>query len=150
MKMISFSMLFIALFSFAAFDKTVTTLQTPTCTDSIPYILGNFEDDYGIHYKITDSVWAQGSGIKYHILQWNKKEQCIIARNDNNNPTEAGLYTRIDYMQFENMQPWTWGFCYTVYKAKTDSDARNALAADRNNPRKGCNGYPFSRMKKID
>ncbi len=110
--MISFSMLFIALFSFAGFDKTAITVQATIRTDSIPYILGNFEDDYGIRYNITDSLWTQEPGIKYHILQWNKKDQWIIARNDNKNPSEAGLYTRIDYMKFENMQPYLWGFCY--------------------------------------
>ena len=95
-------------------------------------------------------MWTQEPGIKYHILQWNKKDQWIIARNDNKNPSEAGLYTRIDYMKFENMQPWLWGFCYTVYNAKNDSIATHTAAADRNNPRKGCNGFPFSRMKKVE
>ena len=148
--MISFSMLFIALFSFAGFDKTATAVQATIRTDSIPYILGNFEDDYGIRYNITDSLWTQQPGIKYHILEWNKKDQWIIAKNDNKNPSEAGLYTRIDYMQFENMQPYLWGFCYIVYNAKTDSAALHAVTADRSNPRKGCNGFPFSRMKKVE
>ena len=119
-------------------------------TDSIPsHLQGNFEDDYGIHYTINDTLWTQHPGIKYHIIKWGKEEQYIIARNDANNPGEAGLYTRIDYMSFQKMEPFLWGFCLTVYNAKTDRDAETKEAADRQNPKKGCGGFPFSRMKKI-
>lgn len=119
--------------------------------DSIPqYILGNFVDDYGIRYTVTDSIWTQHPGTKYHILHWNLQDQYIIARNGASNPSDTGLYTRIDYMKFENMAPWYWGFCLTIYKAKSVTEAELAVAADRQNPKKGCNGYPFSRMKKTD
>ena len=116
-------------------------------SDSTKFMLGDFTDDYGITYTINDTLWTQGPAIKYHVVKWNKKEQYCIARNDVDNPTDVGLYTRIDYMQFTNMIPWTWGFCYTVYKATGEVDAENAASADRTNPRKGCNGFPFSRMK---
>ncbi|MBC7534194.1 MAG: hypothetical protein H7258_00695 [Ferruginibacter sp.] len=116
-------------------------------SDTTTYMLGDFTDDYGITYSINDTLWTQGPVIKYHILKWNKKEQYCIARNDVDNPTEAGMYTRIDYMQFIEMKPWTWGFCYTEYKASAEADAENAASADHSNPRKGCNGFPFSRMK---
>lgn len=119
--------------------------------DTIPaYLLGNFSDDYAIHYNITDSLWSQETGIKYHIIEWNLKEQYLIAKNDQNNPSEKGLYTRIDFMQFTGMEPYLWGFCLTVYNAVSDTAARSSTAADRVNPRKGCNGYPFSRMKRMD
>ncbi|HTD94098.1 MAG TPA: hypothetical protein VK644_09810 [Chitinophagaceae bacterium] len=48
------------------------------------------------------------------------------------------------------MAPFEWGFCLTVYNAKSDSLATQATPADRNHPRKGCNGYPFSRMKRAE
>lgn len=122
-----------------------------TAADSIPsYLQGNFEDDYGIRYTVNDTLWIQHPGIKYHIVKWNKEGQYIIARNDANNPGEPGLYTRIDYMSFQNMEPFLWGFCLTVYNAKTDREAENRAAADRQNPKKGCGGFPFSRMKKIE
>lgn len=118
-------------------------------TDSIPsYLAGNFTDDYGIHYSISDSTWIQHPNVKYHILTWNSREQYIIARNDAANPGETGLYTRIDYMYFREMKPWLWGFCLTVYNAESATVAVAAETADRQNPKKGCNGFPFSRMKK--
>ncbi len=120
-------------------------------TDSIPaHVLGNFMDDYGIRYTVTDTLWTQHSGINYHIIKWNIKEQYLIARNDKNNPSEAGLYTRIDYMSFEKMEPFLWGFCLTVYNAATDTEAETKIQADRQNPKKGCAGYPFSRMKRVE
>jgi hypothetical protein len=105
-------------------------------------------DDYGIHYSISDSLWFQQPNAKYHIIKWNIKEQYLVARNDAKNPGEANLYSRIDYMSFSNMDPYTWGFCLTIYNAPNDSIAENTARADRQNPRKGCNGYPFSRMKR--
>jgi hypothetical protein len=112
-------------------------------------LLGNFMDDYGIRYAVTDSLWIQYPSSKYHILKWNEKEQYIIARNDDKNPDDKGLYTRIDYMQFANMEPFLWGFCLSAFNAKTDSLAEATGHAGRDNPRKGCNGFPFSRMKRI-
>jgi hypothetical protein len=109
---------------------------------------GDFKDDYDITYTINDSVWIQHPGVKYHIIQYDSKEQYFIAKNDNNNPGDPGLYTRIDIMYFSDMDPWIWGFCLTVYNAKTFEEAVSKQNADRDNPKKGCGGYPFSRMKK--
>lgn len=113
-------------------------------------IKGSFMDDYGIRYTINDSAWTQLPKAKYHIIKWNLQEQYIIARNDTANKTDKGLFSRIDYMPFENMPPYTWGFCLTVYDAATQEIAESSPPADRKNPRKGCGGYPFSRMKKIE
>ena len=141
--------LFLFLISFAG--KEMKTLQShkEVINDSIPaHLKGDFMDDYGIRYSISDRVWIQQPSIKYHIIRCNRKEQYLIARNDHQNPSEAGLYTRIDYMSFDNMAPYLWGFCLTVYNAKTDSLAETTAQADKKNPKKGCNGFPFSRMKK--
>lgn len=120
-------------------------------TDTIPAILkGNFTDDYGIAYSLNDSLFTQHPGIKYHIVQWNVKDQYFIAKNDAGNPSEPGLYSRIDYMYFQHMEPYQWGFCLTVYDAASDSIAINSKPADRAHPMKGCGGFPFSRMKKND
>ena len=118
--------------------------------DSMPFMFGNFVDDYGLRYRVDDSLWIQQPSIKYHIIRWNKAGQYIIAKNDDRNPTDAGLYTRIDYMQLKGMEPWAWGFCYTEFKAKTDSAAETVAGPDRKNPKKGCNGFPFSRMKRVE
>lgn len=110
--------------------------------------IGKFKDDYGITYTINDTLWVQHPNAKYHIIKWNKEEQYIIAKNDEKNSGDAGLYSRIDYMKFDNMQPWLWGFCLTSYNALSAEDAEKTASADKLNPKKGCNGFPFSRMKK--
>ena len=112
------------------------------------FVKGDFVDDYGIRYSVSDTLWKQLPRAQYHIIETNIKEQYIIARNGAGNATEAGLFTRIDYMPFSNMGAFEWGFCYTVYKAQSDNEARESKPADRENPRKGCNGFPFSRMKR--
>ena len=139
----------IAFISFITVEKKANVKYQTIIKDTVPsFVLGDFMDDYGIRYNVTDSLWLQKPAIKYHIIRWNIKEQYIIARNDDKNPGEPGLYSRIDYMTFQNMEPFLWGFCLTVYNAKTDSLAEFTAKADRQNPRKGCNGYPFSRMKR--
>lgn len=120
-------------------------------SENIPTLLkGNFIDDYGIQFTISDSIFLQHPNVKYHIISWDTAAQYLLARNDGNNPGDTGLFTRIDYMPLPNMEPFNWGFCLTVYKAKTIEDARSAVSADRLHPKKGCNGYPFSRMKRVE
>ena len=109
---------------------------------------GNFKDDYGSEYSINTNEWVQDTRMKYHLLLYNKEANYLIAKNDETNPSGGGLYTRIDIMYFENMDPWQWGFCLTAYKAATMQEAINTAAADRTNPRKGCSGFPFTRMKR--
>ncbi len=116
---------------------------------SIPsHFIGNFKDDYGIAYTISNREWIQHPGVVYHLISYNSSGNYFIVRNDDKNPSEAGLYSRIDMMEFQNMEPYGWGFCLTAYKAKTPEEAIATAAADRSNPKKGCGGYPFSRMKK--
>jgi hypothetical protein len=110
---------------------------------------GTFTDDYGIKYTIDDTLFWQQPSARYHIINWNKEMQYLLVKNDDNNPSEKGLYSRIDYMQFKDMEPFTWGFCLTVYDAKDTSVAMKVPSANRDIPKKGCNGYPFSRMKAV-
>lgn len=112
------------------------------------FAIGEFTDDYKISYSISDSLWIQHPNMKFHIIKWNKKKQYLVAKNDSLNASDANKYTRIDYMQFEGMEPFKWGFCLTSYDAETDKIAEKTAYADRSNPKKGCNGYPFSRMKR--
>ena len=111
-------------------------------------LLGNFTDDYQIRYTITERSFTQHPGVKYNLLSYNQKEQYFIAQNDAGNVSDGGLYTRIDIMRFSNMEPWRWGFCLTAYQAPSRQAAIQTAAADRSNPKKGCGGYPFSRMKR--
>lgn len=142
MHKLAFLLLFLSVYA------SDNSKRTPNA-DKIPTMFkGNFVDDYGIRYTVNDTLFMQLPRTKYHIIKWNVKDQYIVARNDDQNPGESGLYTRIDYMQFSNMEPWKWGFCLSIYDAKTDQIAETAAKADRQNPMKGCNGFPFSRMKR--
>jgi len=111
------------------------------------FMQGDFQDDYDIKYEISDNLWFQKPNAKFHIEEWNAEEQYLIARNDSLNPSEQGLYTRFDWLKFKNMEPFTWGFCMSVYDAETIEEARGISPPDRENPMQGCNGFPFSRMR---
>ena len=75
--------------------------------------------------------------------------QYLLVQNDKANKTDGGLFTRIDYMNFTGMEPFRWGFCLTIYNANTLEKAKATAIADRKNPKVGCSGFPFSRMKKL-
>lgn len=138
-----YTLAFILLFPLLAFGQNKET-KAPD------FALGTFTDDYGITYTISDTLWLQQPNLRYHIIKWNPEKQYLIAKNDAKNKTDGNKYTRIDYMTFSGMEPWRWGFCLTVYDAETDEQAEKTAYVDRQNPKKGCNGYPFSRMKKTE
>ncbi len=146
-----FRLIFLLIIAISHFFCHSSRTIAKTSSESIPTLLkGNFMDDYGIQFTINDSVWTQHPNVNYHIISWDTTAQFILAKNDNNNPGDHGLFTRIDYMLLPGMEPFNWGFCLTVYKAKTIEEAQSAISADRLNPKKGCNGYPFSRMKRTE
>lgn len=141
------NLLFLALLLF----KPFTLSAQSEAKSSLPLLLiGLFTDDYGIHYEINDTLWIQHPNIEYHIISVDSTEQYLLAYNHEKNESDPGLYTRIDFMKFENMEPFIWGFCLTTYNAPTIEEARDKASADRNNARIGCNGHPFSRMKRSD
>lgn len=112
-------------------------------------VLGRFEDDYGNRFVITPDSWRQLPRSEYHIVHWRSDLQYLIARNDARNSAAAGRWTRIDWMRFSGMPPYTWGFCLSAYQAPSAAAAESTLVARRETPRTGCNGFPFSRMKRI-
>jgi hypothetical protein len=131
-------------------QRTAAAQSTPQPRDSSnsppAFVLGAFSDDYDGRYTISPGLWTHGSRARYHILKWNVAEQYLIARNDENNPSDMGLYTRIDWMPLD-MKPFTWAFCMTAFKAPTADSAEATRVAKREVPRTGCSGFPFSRMK---
>lgn len=111
-------------------------------------LLGRFLDDYDNHYQISDSEWVQLPHGRFHVVEWRLEDKYLIAWNDSANAYDPGKWTRIDWMLFEDMAPYTWGFCLTAYSAATAEAAAAGPAPDRATPRTGCNGYPFSRMQR--
>ena len=112
------------------------------------FLVGAFFDDYGIRYEITQSEWFQHPRARYHIVRWDVAGQFAIARNDSANPSEGGLWTRIDWLELQGMPPYSWGFCYSAYNAPSAAAAETVTVANRTTPRTGCNGFPFSRMRR--
>lgn len=112
-------------------------------------LLGRFADDYGGRYTITPDRFTHGERRAYRIVEWHAAEQFLVARNPGGDPEHAGSWTRIDWLPFTDQGPFTWGYCFTVYDAPTREAALAAPPADRRSPRSGCNGFPFSRMRRV-
>ena len=110
------------------------------------FMIGVYEDDYGIQYRIEENMWLQLPDTRYHIVKWDSDERYLLALNDSDNPTDGGLWTRIDWMSLD-MPPYEWAFCIGTYNAPSRIEAEGQAKANRETPRTGCNGYPFSRMK---
>jgi hypothetical protein len=126
-----------------------STPSRPQHVGQVPAeLVGDFEDDYGNAFRVSDTLFFQLPRARYHIVEWNSVDQYLIARNGEGNPSDAGLWTRIDWMPFTGMEPFTWGFCLTAYTAPSAAAARATPAAIRATPRTGCNGFPFSRMRR--
>lgn len=114
------------------------------------YLVGRFEDDYGITYTISEKLFLQEPNWRYHIIKYDSAVNFFIVQNDKRNPYEPGKYSRIDIVPLSNMKPYQFGYCLTTYDARTADEAEKAAKADRNNLKKGCGGFPFSRMKRIN
>ncbi len=124
--------------------------QSAAEAESVPSImLGEFVDDYGVAYTVAPAEWVQGDGTRYHIVEWDVPRQFVVARNDPDNPGAGGLWTRIDWVLFEGASEYEWGFCYAIYEADTPEAAKAGPDTQRETPRSGCNGFPFSRMRRV-
>jgi hypothetical protein len=117
--------------------------------DAVPpeIVLGAFEDDYGNRFTITPDAWVMGGSARYSVMRWDRVGRFVVLRNDASNLTGAGLWTRIDWAELDDMDPWTWAFCMSAYDALTPEAAVAATSADRGALRTGCHGFPFSRMR---
>lgn len=113
-----------------------------------PDLAGTFVDDYGLRYVLSKGLWHQLPRARYHVLRWHAQGQYAIARNDVGNPGEPGRYSRIDWMRLPTGD-WPLAFCLTAYDAPTPAAAEATPPPDRAHPRTGCNGFPFSRLRRL-
>ena len=125
------------------------TRHTPAPDAPPAALIGSFTDDYGSTYQVSATEWRHGPSARYHIVRWNVAGQYLIAQNDPANPGDGGLWTRIDWLPLPGMSPYTWGYCYSAYKAPSAAIAETVSVAKRSVPRTGCNGFPFSRMRAV-
>ncbi len=128
---------------FAAF----LALASPVSAQAPRDLVGTWADDYGSRHAVSDSLWAHDGANRYQILRWDSAGSFAIARNAASNGTDAGLFTRIDWLRLEGMAPWQWGFCLTTWNAPTADSAARTAPARRDTPRTGCGGFPFTRLK---
>lgn len=125
----------------------VTAVALVLGQDPEPTLLGAWDDDYGSSYTVSATRFTHGSHSVYEIVRWNRAERYFIAQNAAGNRSDGGKWTRVDWMPFTGMAPYTWGFCLTAYRAESRADAEATPPANRETPRSGCNGFPFTRMK---
>lgn len=140
---------FVLLLPFLVFSNNLKEPPAKKGTAIPSYLLGRFEDDYGITYTVTEKLWLQEPNWRYHIIKYDSAGQFFIVQNDKRNPYEPGKFSRIDIAPLTNMRPYLFGYCLITYDARTADEAENSAQADRNNLKKGCGGFPFSRMKRI-
>jgi len=118
--------------------------------DAAPaFMLGEFIDDYGIRYSIGADSWTQHPDARYRLRAWQVDDQILVAQNHAANSSDGGLWTRIDWLRLDESSEYEWAFCYAAYKAGSPEDALAAPPTQRDTPRVGCNGFPFSRMKRV-
>ena len=140
-----------AMVTLGVFVSVSAPLNAQSRDSDVPipsWMLGEFVDDYDIRYVIQEDQWLQGTRSLYHIEEWNVAERYLLARNSVENPGEPGLWTRIDWVVLEPWQDFEWAFCYAVYDAESMAAARAGPASNRGTPREGCNGFPFSRIRR--
>lgn len=113
-----------------------------------PLPTGVFTDDYDSRHDISSESWTQDSTYRYVFVQ--HLDRTVIARNDSLNPSEGGLYSRIDWITLSDNLPYTWAFCLTAYDATDFQAALDMPPADGTAPMTGCNGFPFTRMQPVN
>lgn len=111
-------------------------------------LVGDFIDDYGIRYSIAGAEWFQRPRARYRIHRVDTIAKFLIAQNGSDNPAEKGLWSRIDWVTLPSMAPFGWAFCLSAYDALTSEAAEAITVARKETPRTGCNGHPFSRMRR--
>jgi hypothetical protein len=121
----------------------------PSPDDPPPALLGTFEDDYGNRYEISEDRWQEGPSARYRVKEWRGSQRYLVAQAVSETGATDGGWTRIDWLPLDDGQPWSWGFCTSTWDAATFAEARASDVADSTDPRTGCGGFPFSRMRRI-
>lgn len=138
--------------SAVALSCTVTlSCALPHRRESSPapaLLLGEFSDDYGSSYRITADAFVQDGRQTYRVVSWHEEAQYLIAQNAPTNASAASKWTRIDWLALDGMAPYAWAFCLSAYDADSKATAEAVRIARRSTPRTGCNGFPFTRMKR--
>ncbi|MEM6397146.1 MAG: hypothetical protein AAF741_12425 [Bacteroidota bacterium] len=133
----------------------VSTLTCATASKlkqvSLPeFLIGEFEDDYGVRYRVDNELIRLLPNDTYHIIGINKNKEYLILQNDSLNAFAPSLFSRIDYERLNDMHPYEWAFCFSNYDEPSVKDAVKNTNTQKSDLMTGCNGFPFSRMKRLE
>ncbi|MEK9509302.1 hypothetical protein WI460_13975 [Gemmatimonadota bacterium Y43] len=106
-------------------------------------LVGHFVDDYGEERTVSSRRWTPHRGTALVVERWSVGEQWLLLRHP-----ESALWTRVDWVELDDAE-WRWAFCLTSWDQPSAAAAlrEGTGVADRTNPRVGCNGSPFTRMR---
>jgi hypothetical protein len=110
--------------------------------------VGSFEDDYGERAFFGAGSVVQLPYGRLHVERWNIPEGYFVAQNDSTNKYDPGTWARVDFIRLTGMPPWEWAYCLSAYNAPTADSAEATRIARPDTPRTGCNGHPFTRLKR--
>ena len=132
-----------------ALTSSTGARRPPDVASPPALVVGTFEDDYGHRFTVTEGAWRQHPSPALRIAAWHAGERWLVAENPAGGP-DAGRWTRIDWVALDpSMAPYAWAFCLSAYDAPTRAAAESTRVARPETPRTGCNGSPFSRMKRV-
>lgn len=111
-----------------------------------PAIEGHYIDNYGGVQDVLDHYWISGQ-YAFQICSVDNVKHQIIALNEAGNQSDAGKFSRFDWVRYSN-RLW---YCQTVFNASTEAEAAAAPPADPADPRiGGCGGkFEWSSLSKL-
>lgn len=110
-------------------------------------LLGDFIDDYNTRYGITADRFREGR-TTYRIVEWHPAAQFLLAQQTDSTGATVARWSRFDWVMLPDQGAYRWGYCHSAWRAPSLDSARHTLVVNRDNPRRGCNGNPFTRMRR--
>ncbi|MTB52077.1 hypothetical protein [Lewinella sp. W8] len=150
MVSVSRMLVFVGLMSYVLFQLSCAAVPKHHPNSLPTFLLGEFEDDYGISYQIDQKEIRLLPNDRFHLLNVNVAEGYLILQNDSLNTFAPALFTRIDYQKLDGMAPYEWALCFSSYDEISVENAIDSVNTDKSNLMTGCNGFPFSRMKRAE
>lgn len=122
--------------------------QTPPPSSSPPEaLLGDFVDDYNTRYGITAERFREGR-TTYRIVEWHTAEEYLLAQHTDSTGADIARWSRFDWVMLPDQGVYRWGYCHSAWRAPSLDSARHTRVVNRDDPRRGCNKHPFTRMQR--
>ena len=137
-------------------SDTDTETEATSDTDTTPVdpveIAGLYVDGFGADHDISNDAWVisfEGSEPStFHVAWYDNEIDRLVAQNDAANEFNPSLWSLFEWT-FTDGGTSLW-YCQTVFDAATQSDAEDAPAADKSDPKGGgCGGFPWSPLEPL-